>query len=482
VKTFVLPSAGSPFVAFRLMFETGARDDPTGKEGLAALTGGLLVEGGAGSLSFAGILEALYPMAAGLSVQVDREVTVVHGTVHRDHLDRYYEILRDVVLRPRFDAADLERLRSDQSNAITAGLRATDDEGLGKEALNAMIHRGGAYGRPVEGTVRGIASITRQDVLQFHATRLTSDVLTIGLAGNVPDGFAERVAGDLSKLRPGGPTRAALAEARHPVGLEALVVTKPCRAWAISLGMPIDVTRSDEDFFALYLAASYLGEHRTFNGVLMNSLRADRGLNYGDYAYAENFVQDGMTTFALPNVPRRQQTFSIWIRPVAEQHAHFALRLAFRELARVVKEGLTPEAFADTREFLLAYSPLWVQTPSRRLGYALDGAFYGRKSLVEDLQDVLPRLTAAQVNDAIARHLRADAAYLAVVADPGEAATFVEGLATNRPSPIVYDTETKPEVLKEDREIASYPLPVARARIRTVAAEALFETAALPGD
>ena len=48
----------------------------------------------------------------------------------------------------------------------------------------------------------------------------------------------------------------------------------------------------------------------------MQDLRGKRGLNYGDYSYIEDFIQEGMSTFPVPNNPRRQQYFSIWIRPV----------------------------------------------------------------------------------------------------------------------------------------------------------------------
>ena len=47
------------------------------------------------------------------------------------------------------------------------------------------------------------------------------------------------------------------------------------------------MTRRDDEFYALAVANSYLGEHRTFNGKLMQDLRGKRGLNYGDYSYDE---------------------------------------------------------------------------------------------------------------------------------------------------------------------------------------------------
>ena len=476
MRTVVLPSEGTPFVSFRLLFETGSVDDPPGREGLAALTGGLLAEGGTRTLTYEQLLEALYPMAAGIGVQVDREATVVYGTVHRDHLDRYYELLREVVLEPRLDEKDFLRIRDDQRNAIVAGLRAADDEGLAKEALGSMLFPGHAYGRPSEGTVRGIDAIAIDDAASFHRRRYTRDRLVVGLAGSIPDGFVPRLLDDLAALpangapRPGSPAPAAGR------GVEATIVAKPARACAISLGHSISVTRADDDFYPLFVANSYFGEHRTFNGVLMNKMRSDRGLNYGDYSYVESFVQDGSSTFPLPNVPRRRQAFSIWIRPVAPEHAHFAIRQALRETRRLVRDGLDAASFEETKAFLANYSRLWIQTPSRRLGYAMDGAFYGRHSLVDELAERLPGLTRGEVHSAIRRHLDPESLRIAIVADPEHAGSLAEALVGGAPSPIVYATETRPEVLEEDREIAVEPVAIAPSRCRIVSADAMFES------
>jgi len=477
VKTVLLPSRATPFVSIRFLFETGSVDDPPGKEGLAAATGSLLAEGGTRSLTYEKLLDALYPMAAGIGVHVERNVTVVHGTVHRDHLDRYYDLIRQVVLTPRYDTKEFDRLKDDQHNNLVAGLRAVDDEGFGMESLASLLYPGHAYGRPVEGTVRGIGGLSADDTEAFHKTRFTRDRLTLGLAGFLPDGFVERVAEDLLALpETGTPRGAPPGPSPRRAGFDALVVTKPARAWAISLGHPLSITRADDEFFPLFVANSYFGEHRTFNGVLMAKMRSDRGLNYGDYSYVENFVQDGASTFALANVPRRRQAFTIWIRPVAAEHAHFAIRLAVRELRRLVEGGLSRDAFDETRAFLLNYSKLWVQTPARRLGFAMDGAFYGGKSLVDELADRLPAMTVEDVNAAVRRHLAPENLSVAVIADPEGAGPFVEALAANTPSPVVYESATKPEVLAEDLEIAREPLPVETARCRIVPAETMFET------
>ena len=73
---------------------------------------------------------------------------------------------------------------------------------------------------------------------------------------------------------------------------------------------------------------------------------------------------------------------------------------------------------------------------------------------VDELAERLPRMTRDDVNAAVRRHLTPENLRIAVIADPEGAAHFVDGLSSNAPSPIVYETETKPEVVSEDRTIA----------------------------
>jgi zinc protease len=470
----LLPSS-NPLVAVRILFHAGSIDDPKGKEGLAALTASMISEGGSQKRTYAELVDALYPLAAGISARADKEVTVVSGSVHKDNLEAYYALLREVLLTPRFDPEDFERLKADQINYLTSRLRATSDEELGKATLGTMLYAGHPYGHPTAGTVQGLQAITLDDVKRFYREKFTRDNYELGLAGGFPADLPGTIASDLGSLGSGRPERPALPDPKKPQGIDVTIVTKSARASAISIGFPIDVTRSDDDFYALMVANSYLGEHRTFNGLLMNHMRGDRGLNYGDYSYIENFIQEGGSTFPLPNVPRRQQFFSIWIRPVALENAHFAIRQAMRELAMLVKNGMTEADFQATREFLLKYSPLWAQTPSRRVGYEMDGRFYGKRALLDEVQARLPKLTVQQVNDAIRKHLQANDAFVAIVYDEGGAEALAKAIGGNAPSTIRYSTETRPEVLEEDKQISAYPLGVDPKRIRVVRASEMFE-------
>ncbi|MDP7691798.1 MAG: hypothetical protein QGG89_08155, partial [Vicinamibacterales bacterium] len=230
--------------------------------------------------------------------------------------------------------------------------------------------------------------------------------------------------------------------------------------------------RADDDFYPLMVANSYFGEHRTFNGRLMNQMRGLRGLNHGDYSYIENFIQDGGSTFPVPNTPRRQQFFSIWIRPVPHHNAAFALRQAVRELALLVENGLSQEDFEATRDYLVNYSKLYVQTTSRRLGYAMDSRFYETEFFIDEIRSRLEALTVDEVNAAIRRYLQADNLAIAVVTRDAEA--FRDELLSGEPSPVAYNTAVGDEILAEDEAIKPYPLAINPDRVRVVPVEEMF--------
>ncbi len=377
-----------------------------------------------------------------------------------------------MIARPRFDPEDFERLRNEALDYVTKYLRGNNDEELGKWTLQVELYKDHPYGHPDRGTVAGLKAITLDDVKEFHRRHYTRPALVLGIAGGFDASTRAKVEEALAPLDTGGLDVPLLPEPRRPRGLEITIVEKPADATAISIGFPIDVTRRDDDFYALAVANSYLGEHRTFNGKLMQDLRGKRGLNYGDYSYIEDFIQEGQSTFPVPNNPRRQQYFSIWIRPVPNDKAAFALRAALWELDRLIQRGMTQQEFEASRAYLLNYSKLWVQTLSRRLGYAIDGEFYGRKDLVTELADRLPRLTVDQVNAAVRKHLKTDGMKIAIVAP--DAAGLREILTSGKPTTLTYDTQGTPEdVLAEDRQIAAFPLR--DVTIRIVPVEQMFE-------
>lgn len=468
---FTLPASESPAVAIRLLFRSGFADDPADAPGLTALTAQWMAEGGTRSLTAFELKQKLYPWAAHIGVDVEADMTVFTATVHRDHLAEFVPLLAEVVGAPRWEAAEFERLRRDAVDDIETRLRSSDDENLGKFTLDQMLYPNHPYGHFAGGSVAGLKSAT-SEAARAHAARVFGKArLTIGVAGGYPADLPERLKAALAGL----PDGQGIAPLPAPVAVpeRVRIVEKDAPAVAISMGATVAFDRTDPDFTALMVGVSAFGEHRQFHGRLMQRMREARGLNYGDYAYAEHFAQEPGGTFPAVNIARRQQDFTIWVRPVQPGDAVFALRLALHEYDTLLRDGLTDAEVKTAAQFLEGYTQLWAKNPQRRLGMALDDAFYGTPERLAKFRAALSGLTAAQVNAALRKHLP-PVERLSIVLVAKDASGLRDALIAGRPSPKTYASEKPADLLAVDAVVAVRPFGLAPEAVRIVPVDQLF--------
>jgi zinc protease len=472
----LLPVAGDPTVSLALGFRVGSQDDPPGKEGLAYLTGQMLAEASTQDLAYERILEALYPMAAAYDLRVDKETSTLTGRCHRDTLEGYIGLFAAAYQRPAFRADDFERLRSAAVNYLETTLRYASDEELAKAALQASVFDGTGYAHPPQGTVQGLRAITLDDVRSFYARYYTQANATLGIGGGYEPGLPAHLQRSLEMLPVIAPGPRSGIGPRPSAGRHVWLIAKPDADASVSLGFPLAVQRGERDFYALWVANSWLGEHRSSVGRLYDVIRAQRGLNYGDYSYVEAFPEGSHRSMPPTNVARRHQLFEIWIRTLPNGQAHFALRAALFELDRLVTEGLSREQFELTRTFLKKYLLHFAAATEAQLGYALDDRFYGIGSPghLQRFQQILDTLEVADVNAAIRTHLQTRNLHIAIVT--GAAESLAASLSADAPTRVEYPVPQSPDLLAEDRRIAALPLGIERRAIRITPVETAFES------
>lgn len=471
-KHVVLPGK-SPLVTFRIVFMTGSAADPAGKEGVAALTASMISDGGSRAMTYDQIVDAMYPMATSFSSQVDKELTVFSGTSHVETLDAYYGLVKQRLLDPGFREDDFKRLKENALTFLKVSLRENNDEELGKEALYNLIYRNHPYGHHNTGRVGSLQSLTLDDVKAFYKANYTRANLMVGLAGGYPKGFEERVDKDFATLPAGKAAKRNVAAPKLANGTEIQIIERETRSTAISFGFPIDVTRSHKDYAALALATTYLGQHRTSISHLYQRLREARGLNYGDYAYIEYFPR-GMFQFQPdPNLARSRQIFQIWIRPVEPVNAHFALRCAMFEFDKLVREGMSEDAFEATRQYMMKNAAILTSTQDARLGYAIDSSYYGISEYAPFIRESLSKLKLEDVNRAIRAHFSSKAMRIVIVTKDGKAVK--DAIGSNAKSPITYNSPKPADLLEEDKTIEVYPIKVRPEDISIVPVASIFQ-------
>ena len=465
----------SPLVDVALIFHAGAAFDPPGKKGLAWLTAAMLTEGGTKRHTFEEMQQAFYPLASGLEAQVDKEMVKFAGTVHRDNLAQWHALVRELLLEPGFREDDFARLKQQQLNAIRVDLRSNNDEEFGKEALyEAVYGPQHPYGTLNLGHLADLEGITLDDVKAFHAAHFGPERLRVGLAGGYDDAFRDGLLADLGRLPAAAPARMDAPPVPMPAQRSARVIRKQTQAVAVSFGWPISVKRGDPDWVALWLVRSYLGEHRNSSALLYNKIREQRGMNYGDYAYIEYFPYGMYSMQPNPNHARDNDLFQVWLRPLRNNNdALFATRAALHELDKLQKEGMSADQFEASRAFLRKFVAILTASSARRLGYALDSQWFGTPQFVDYVRQGLDTLTLEQVNTAIRRHLKPEAAQFVFVARDADG--LAAALAADTPSPIAYNTAKPKALTDEDAVIAGLPLGLGAERVQVIDAGMMFE-------
>ncbi len=230
---------------------------------------------------------------------------------------------------------------------------------------------------------------------------------------------------------------------------------KETRATAISFGFPIAVTRAHPDFAALSVARSWLGEHRSSSSHLYQRIREVRGMNYGDYAYIEAFPRGMFRILPEANVARRAAALRD-LDPARRPGQRATWRCASRSTSWTgsSNEGLTEEEFQTTPRLPHEERlPPDVHAGSASSATRSTQRWYGLGDYVTTMREKLGKLTRADVNAAVKKHLQAKD--LSVVIVTKDAEGLKEKLVSDAFSPITYDGEKPKELLDEDKVIGA---------------------------
>jgi zinc protease len=337
IEAYLINEPSIPFLSLALHFKGGAALDPPGKEGRAYMVSGLLDEG-AGGLDSQAFRTELEDRAIRLSFDAERDSFSGQLKTLSEHRERAFELLRLALVEPRFDPEPVERIR----NQIQAELRrrAEDPDYLVSLTWFDTAFPGHPYGRPLQGTVESVATITGDDLRQFTRERLAKDNLTVGVAGDVTAEELGRLLdlafGDLPDTS--APIEIADAE---PAGGGTVVVRKRVPQSWVMFGQE-GLARADPDFYAAYVTNHLLGGGG-FTSRLTEEVREKRGLAYSVYSYL----------YPMDHAP-------LWLGGVGTANAAVdeSIRLVRQEVARMAAGEVGAEELADAKTYLTGSFPL----------------------------------------------------------------------------------------------------------------------------
>jgi predicted Zn-dependent peptidase len=379
-----------PLISFSARLRGGGLGDPPGKEGVAALVGELLLKG-AGKRDARQFAEAVDGVGGELTVNAAREALLVNGRFLARDTALMVELLSDLLMRPRFEPAEFEKMRDRMVSGIAAA-KDGDPRGLMDLYAHAFHFSDHPYGRPVIGSEASLPGLTRDDVQAYARAHLGGDRLILAVVG---DFDTKQLARQLEAALGGWARAGAAAPVAPPTsaakGRRVLLVDKPDATqtyfWLGNTG----IARNDPSRVDLALANTLLGGR--FTSLLNTELRIKSGLSYGASSVVLRETQPG--TVAISSYTKTESTGK-------------AIDLALEVLGRYRREGMDDATLASAKAYVLGQYPPTLETSGQLAAKLAELAFYGLDaSDVEGFADAVTSASRERVRGVIQRVLPA---------------------------------------------------------------------------
>ena len=284
-------------------------------------------------------------------------------------------------------------LRQDQDNPATVAMDAL---------MRSLYGESHPYGRRIRGVLETVESITRTELLAFHARRFAPQVASIALVG------------DLTPARAVDATSAAFGEWKRPVPGTVDVDFAPRATVRRVQVLPMmnkaqtdiaygftAIRRLDPQYHAYALMNNILGQY-ALGGRLGDSIRERQGMAYYTFSSLDASVGPGPMIIRAGVSPANVE------RAVASIDA---------ELSKMAADGPTDKELAESKQYLIGSMPRTLETNVGIATFLQTAELFG---LGLDYDVRLPALLTAVTRDQVHDAARA-------VLDPSRASVVVAG-------------------------------------------------------
>jgi len=363
-------------VCLGVWLRKGSRDESAAENGISHFIEHLVFKG-TENRTAREIAQTIDRFGGNSDAFTGKEHTCFYAKVLDAHLGEAVDLLADIVLRPRFDAEEIEKERK----VICEEIRMVEDspDELLYDLFTETLWGGHPLGRPVQGTLASIAALDRDGILDYFRRCYRSENLVLAVAGNLShDALAAKVSEAFASL---------------PSGNGSPAVEPPASRSRVLL-------REKKDLEQLHLCVGFpafpQADARRWGGLLMNTVlggsmssrlfqavREDRGLAYSVYSALHGFADTGCQILSLATAPGQ---------------AREALAVTLAEVAKIRREPVSAEELADAKEHLKGNLLLGLESTSSRMSnLARQEITFGRQSTLDEVAADIDRVTVSEV-------------------------------------------------------------------------------------
>ncbi len=305
-----------------------------------------------------------------------QENTTYYIKVLDEHLPVAVDILADILLGSRFDAADMEKERKVILEEIK-GVEDTPDDYI-HEMFTATVWPDNSLGRPILGTKETIKALKHADILNYIESYYSPREVVISVAGNFEHArLIDLLNNAFGKLARTGIAKQDIAPSfNHAV----TVKKKQLEQVQVCLGCK-SIHYTHEDRFVVMALNTILGN--SMSSRLFQEVREQHALAYSIYSYVTAYRDAGLLTVYAGTDPTNTLQ---------------AIQLIVKELRKLRDEGITPAEELRVKDQIKGNLVLSLETSNSHMGrIARQEIYFGKYLSVDDIIKSVDKVTAEQV-------------------------------------------------------------------------------------
>ena len=393
---------GRPLVSASVVIRGGASEEPAELAGSTVLAARALSEG-TERFDAIQLVEAAERLGASLHADAGWDALSASVEVPAERLAPAVELVAEILLRPTFPTAEVERLRDERLNDLLQA--QADPRRRAEQAFVDTIYASASpYHRPSGGTRETVERLTASDLRRAYERNLDPRRATLVVAGDLGGQdvaeLAERLLGSWQGSGPDGSGGSIVDTAASNRRIVRVVHRPGSVQTEIRIGHR-GLPRQIPDFHAVSVMSAILGG--LFNSRLNMKLREEKGYTYG--AGAGFDLRRGAGPFAARAAVNTDVTVAATLDTLTE-------------LNRMRDQPVQASELVAARDFLVGVFPLRFETSGAVVG-ALSGLVVHGLPL-DELVGYRARIEAvdgAAVSAAAKEHLHVDSAAIVLVGD-----------------------------------------------------------------
>jgi len=379
-----------PMVDVRIVFDAGSARDAD-QPGIASMTNSMLVQG-AGKWNTNQLAERFDDVGARYSNSAARDMAVVQlrSLTQQPLLQQAVASLQAVLNKPRFNAAELARLRQQTQISLKGQLQSP--QALASKAFFKALYAGHPYASPTIGTEQSVNKLKVADLQAFYQRYYVGKNALVAIVGALQQDEARKLAEKLVGSLPRGEHAAALPAPAALKKAERIQIPHPSSQTHIMVGQ-IGSKRGDKDYFALYVGNHILGGSG-FGSRIVDEIREKRGLAYSSYSYFSPMRSKGPFIMGL-------QT--------GNGNRDEALALLDKTLSDFIQQGPTAKELDHAKKNITGGFPLRTDSNRDIVEYIAMIGFYDLPlDYLNNFNANVEKVDAAQIKDAFSRRVHPD--------------------------------------------------------------------------